>query len=156
MVTARGGASHFLSRAATSLSRAGSALAWRPRASGPADADPAVRAFRVKLGNACRPALACFLATGVSLVYPWSHKVTWLSITLSISGVGRNLGHTLETIRQQWLGAAVAVPLCLLLGFCDFSKALTGVLVFLVTVALVATDALTESAKVSHAAAATK
>jgi hypothetical protein len=42
----------------------------------------------------------------------------------------------------------VAVPLCLLLGLCGFSKALTGVLVFLVTVALVATDALTESAKV--------
>lgn len=56
-------------------------------------------------------------------------------------------GHTLEAIRQQWLGAAVAVPLCLLLGLCSFSKALTGLLVFLVTVALVATNALTESAK---------
>lgn len=41
----------------------------------------------------------------------------------------------------------MAVPLCLLLGLCGFSKVLTGVLVFLVTVALVATNALTESAK---------
>lgn len=66
-------------------------MAWRPRPPGPTDSDPAVRAFRVKLGNAYRPALACFLATGVSMVYPWSNKVTWFSITLSISGVGRNL-----------------------------------------------------------------
>lgn len=57
-------------------------------------------------------------------------------------------GHTLEAIRQQWLGAAVAVPLCLLLGLCSFSMALTGLLVFLVAVALTATDKLTESAKV--------
>lgn len=176
----------MLSRAATSIRRAGEALAWRPRPPGPTDADPAVRAFRGKLGNAYRPALACFLATGVSLIYPWSHNVTWFSITLSISGVGRNLvsgssvrstagpactyafrafrvllkintcthantqGHTLEGIRQQWLGAAVAVPLCLLLGLCSFSKALTGLLVFLVSVALVATDALTEPAKVGN------
>lgn len=41
----------------------------------------------------------------------------------------------------------MAVPLCLLMGLCSFSKALTGLLVFLVTVALVATNALTESAK---------
>lgn len=86
-----GGVSQFLSRAATSIIRAGEALAWRPRPPGPTDSDPAVRAFRVKLGNAYRPALACFLATGVSMVYPWSNKVTWFSITLSISGVGRNL-----------------------------------------------------------------
>lgn len=85
------GVSHFLSRAASSILRAGEALAWRPRPPGPTDSDPAVRAFRIKLGNAYRPALAAFLSTGVSLVYPWSHKVTWFSITLSISGVGRNL-----------------------------------------------------------------
>lgn len=42
----------------------------------------------------------------------------------------------------------MAVPLCLLLGLCSFSKILTGLLVFLATVAIVATDALTESAKV--------
>lgn len=42
------------------------------------------------------------------------------------------------------------MPLCLLLGLCSFSKALTGLLVFLVTVALVATDALTEPAKVEE------
>lgn len=86
-----GGVSNLLLRVAMSIRRAGEALAWRPRPPGSTDADPAVRAFRVKLGNAYRPALACFLATGVSLVFPWSHNVTWFSITLSISGVGRNL-----------------------------------------------------------------
>lgn len=54
--------------------------------SGPRDVKPGVRAFHNKLLNASRPALACFLATGISMVYPWSNNVTWFSITLSISG----------------------------------------------------------------------
>ena len=65
----------------------------------------------------------------------------------SISGVGRNLGHTVEGIRQSWLGAVVAVPLCLLLGVCSFSRALTGVLVSLVMVAVAKTQLLSEPAK---------
>lgn len=79
----------YLTRVATGLrSTVKHAFRWRKRPPGPRDVRPSVRAFYYKLLNASRPALACFLATGVSMVYPWSHKVTWFSITLSISGKG--------------------------------------------------------------------
>ncbi len=137
-------ATRTLSRWATSLKNA---WQWKERPPGPRDVDPSVRAFHTKLLNASRPALACFLATGVSMIYPWSNKVTWFSITLSISGVGHNLGHTVEGIWQQWLGTAVAVPLCFFLKLFAFSKELTALAVFLVSVAIAGTALLSEAAK---------
>lgn len=80
--------SSYLNRVATGLQTSvKQALRWRKRPPGPRDVKPGVRAFHNKLLNASRPALACFLATGISMVYPWSNKVTWFSITLSISGM---------------------------------------------------------------------
>lgn len=77
----------YLNRVATGLqSSVKQAMHWRKRPQGPRDVKPGVRAFHNKLLNASRPALACFLATAISMVYPWSNKVTWFSITLSISG----------------------------------------------------------------------
>jgi hypothetical protein len=79
--------SNYLNREATVLrSSVKQVLRWRKGMSGPRDVKPGVRAFHNKLLNASRPALACFLATGISMVYPWSNNVTWFSITLSISG----------------------------------------------------------------------
>lgn len=85
--------SSYLNRVATGLQTSvKQALRWRKRPPGPRDVKPGVRAFHNKLLNASRPALACFLATGISMVYPWSNKVTWFSITLSISGTSKGSG----------------------------------------------------------------
>jgi len=79
--------SSYLNRVATGLQTSVKhAFRWRKRPPGPRDVKPGVRAFHNKMLNASRPALACFLATGISMVYPWSNKVTWFSITLSIAG----------------------------------------------------------------------
>jgi hypothetical protein len=45
------------------------------------------------------------------------------------------------------MGAAVAVPLCLLLGLCGFSRVLTGIVVALGVTAVCASSLLSESAK---------
>lgn len=56
-------------------------------------------------------------------------------------------GHTLQGVKDSWLGAALAVPLCLALGQAIFSHVLTGLLVSLTSMMVVACTALTEPAK---------
>jgi len=94
--------SSYLNRVATGLQTSVKhAFRWRKRPPGPRDVKPGVRAFHNKMLNASRPALACFLATGISMVYPWSNKVTWFSITLSIAG---SWAKRKEEEKAGWLG----------------------------------------------------
>jgi len=67
--------------------------------------------------------------------------------SISLIGVGRNLGHTVEGIRQQWLGTIVAIPLCFFLKLFAFSKLFTAIMVLLVSVLVAGTSTLSEAAK---------